>query len=194
MNTVRTRVPWPGAMPTRRAAAVGHAVRVASRATTSVGIAPSRKMDPSPARAGFSLLEVILATALLMSCGIVLAELANIGRGHARAAEQLAAAQLVCQSRLNAILCGAASVEDVEDQPLDELPGWLLSVDTRSVAVPGMVALRVTVAEEEDDQHQRPKQFSLVRWIRKPEGDRSSESSFVTEPWSESHPEEEPAP
>ena len=38
-------------------------------------------------------------------------------------------------------------------------------------------------------QHQRPKQFSLVRWIRKPEGDRSSESSFVTEPWSESHPE-----
>jgi hypothetical protein len=153
-----------------------------------------RKMDQSPTRAGFSLLEVILATALLMGCGIVLAELANIGREHARAAEQLAAAQLVCQSRLNAILCGAASVEDVEDQPLDELPGWLLSVDTRSVVVPGMVALRVTVAEEEDDQHRRSKQFSLIRWIRKPEGDRSSESSFVTEPWSESHPEEEPAP
>ena len=96
-----------------------------------MGIAPSRKMDPSPARAGFSLLEVILATALLMSCGIVLAELANIGRGHARAAEQLAAAQLVCQSRLNAILCGAASVDDVEDQPLDEFARLVAVGSTR---------------------------------------------------------------
>ena len=53
----------------------------------------------------------MLATSILLACLIVLGELASVGRRHARDAEQLTAAQLVCRSRLNEILAGAAPLE-----------------------------------------------------------------------------------
>lgn len=150
----------------------------------------------TPARDGFSLLEVLLATALLMGSAIVLAELANIGRAHARSAEELAAAQLICQTKLNEMLSGATAVDDIEDQRLAELPGWVLSVDTRSVELPDLVQLRVTVAEADDDDRprRRRKTFTLVRWIRKPGNESQGQSRFVTESWSDLHPEEGSSP
>ena len=61
----------------------------------------------SPARrSGFSLLEVIMATAILLGCLIVLGDLAAVGRRHARDAEDLTTAQWLCQTKLNEILAG----------------------------------------------------------------------------------------
>ncbi|MCX7427880.1 MAG: hypothetical protein NTW96_19910 [Planctomycetia bacterium] len=140
-----------------------------------------------PNRAAFSLLEVLLATSLLLACAVVLAELANIGRAHAKSADELASAQLACQTKLNEILCGATPAATVEKQPLEDMPGWLLSVEITSLEQPGLAALRVTVAEDvedlDDKDQQRGKAFSLVRWIRDPYG-QASGSGFLTEPWS----------
>jgi hypothetical protein len=140
-----------------------------------------------PNRAAFSLLEVLLATGLLLACAVVLAELANIGLAHARSADVLASAQLACQTRLNEILCGAAPAAAVEKQPIDDLPGWVLSVEVTSLEQAGLAALRVTAAEDieslDEEDQRRGREFSLVRWIRDPQG-QASGPAFLTEPWS----------
>src|SRR5262245_33078232 len=49
------------------------------------------------ARAGFSLMEVLMATSMLLASVIVLGELAGIGRRNASAARELATAEILCE-------------------------------------------------------------------------------------------------
>ncbi len=127
---------------------------------------------------GFTLLEVILSTAILLSSMIVLMELASIGGDHVTSAEEMAAAQRYCQTKLNEILAGAAPATTVEDELPTGMPGWICSVQIESPAQPGLPqglsALHVTVAEDVDGNQRADdetgKQFTLVHWIRDPLG------------------------
>ncbi len=122
-------------------------------------------------RRGFSLMEVLLATALLMGCVVVLSELANIGRQHIRKAEKTAAAELICQSALNEILIGAAPAETFERRPVEDPPGWVISLDVQPLEKrPGLAALEITVAEDLPED-KRAVEFSLKRWILDPAAD-----------------------
>ncbi len=121
----------------------------------------------SPCRKGFSLLEVLLATGILLGCLVVLSELANIGRIHASVAQDGGAAARICQSKLNEILAGLAPVAPVHEEPVDDSPGWWYSVEMEPVRQRGVVALRVTVRQDENSSD-RPVEFSLVRWVRDP--------------------------
>ncbi len=134
-----------------------------------------------PRRAGFSLLEVLLATAILLGCLIVLGQLAAVGRDHARSAEDLTTAQLLCQTKLNEVLAGVTPVRTVEQEPLEETPGWVYSIEVDSLGQPGLVSLRVTVSEDvgevESGSEERPAtQFTLTRWIRDPDRDADVDS------------------
>jgi len=149
-------------------------------------------MKPT-ARAGFSLMEVLMATSILLASVIVLGELAGIGRRHASASRELATAQILCENKLNEILSGAAPAVRVDGEPLDVQPGWMYSVeieplDAEQAAIaPGMVALKVTVEAEDTPRrrseidHQGTKQFSLVRWIREPARLSNGRSAAATE-------------
>lgn len=122
-----------------------------------------------PRRSGFSLLEVMLASGILLGCLVVLSELANIGRIHAIMAQDGSTAARICQSKINEILAGMSSASPVHEEPIDDAPGWLYSVEVDPVRQRGVVALRVTVKQEEQqDSGGRPVQFSLDRWIRDP--------------------------
>lgn len=133
----------------------------------------------SPCRAGFSLLEVLVATAILLGSAVVLFELAAIGTEHARSAEELAEAQWVCQAKLNEILSGLTPLQTVQDEPLEDQPGWAYSVEIEPIDEPGLPAdlavLRVTVSEEVEED-QPGMQFSLTRWIRDPHLEADTES------------------
>lgn len=69
-------------------------------------------------RGGFSLLEVILATAMLMGAAVVLSRLAGMGREQSQAAQTLDQAQRICERTLNELLLGARPLVLGEDQPL----------------------------------------------------------------------------
>jgi len=118
-------------------------------------------------RPGFSLLEVLLATAILAGSLVALSELAAIGRIHASMAEDGAAAVRICRSLMGEILAGIEPVASVREQAVEDEPGWLYSVEVEPVRRPGLVAIRVTVRQEEAETG-RPVEFSLVRWIRDP--------------------------
>ena len=130
------------------------------------------KQAKASQRAGFSLLEVILAMSILLASGIVLAELASLGAAHGRSAEDLTTAQWICQAKLNEILTGLAPLEPAEDTPVEDRPGWLFSLEIEPINRPGMpaqlAALRVTVSQDVEEG-QRARQFTLTRWISDPD-------------------------
>ena len=97
---------------------------------------------------GFTLLEVLIATAVLLACMIVLTDLAHVGKSHARDAEDLAAAQLICQTRLNEMLAGAKPIRATSQEYPPELPGWILSVEVEPLKKSGLVSVRIIVKED----------------------------------------------
>ena len=150
-------------------------------------------------RPGFSLLEVMLATTVLLGSVIVLSHIAFVGTAHMDSAQQYAAAQLVCQARMNEMLAAALPIEEVSNQPIPELPGWGMTVKVKSASQSGLLALQVTAAEqpaemglegsfqasgEVANESQQVvgagKQFTLVRWIAEPQGSETSSSTPST--------------
>ena len=133
-------------------------------------------------RRGFSLLEVLLATALLVGSLVVLSELASIGRIHASVTEDGTTALRICRNKMNEIQAGLEPVASVRQQTVDGEPGWVYSVETDSVrGRTGLVAVRVRVRQEEGELG-RPLEFSLVRWIRDPKLAAGSQASSGDKP------------
>ena len=127
-------------------------------------------------RAGFSLLEVLLAMSILLGSIIVLGELARQGRRNATAARDLTRAQLICQSKLNEIIIGVAPLEPVSQVEVEEAPGWLYSVELEPVDLPELDSLKVTVVQDLPGRKE-PVEFSLTRWVR-----QSDAQSNLTRP------------
>lgn len=73
-------------------------------------------------RRAFSLIEVIIATAILMGSALVLARLAGMGRDQSQKARLYSDAQQLCEQTLNELLLGMRPMELVEAMPLIPLP------------------------------------------------------------------------
>ena len=141
----------------------------------------------SARRAGFSLVELLLATSVLLGCIVVLAELAALGAKHVGDIEGLSTSQLICQSTLNEMLSSAAPVEAFQQRPVDGQPGWMVSAQIDTVEQSRVASLRVTawyedpVAEGLDSEVLHRHEFTLVRWIRDPY--RQDAANFETGPF-----------
>ena len=85
----------------------------------------SRRRRISGNPCGFSLLEVIIATAMLMGAAVVLSRLAGMGREQSQAAETLDTLQRLCEQTLNELLLGSRPLVASEDQPLVPLDSTL---------------------------------------------------------------------
>lgn len=131
-------------------------------------------------RHGFSLLEVLLATSILVGSAIVLLELVTIGSRHASAARNLSKSELICQTKLNEILSRAAPVEAVRPTPVENERPWVYWVELRPIGRDDLVALEVTAAYEPAPEKQSAR-FTLIRWVREPRSkaraDRQNASS-----------------
>ena len=147
----------------RRVRARTHAILLPEKTARACKHAPYRGTHAG--RAAFSLLEVLVATGILLGALIVLSDLAGIGGRRVRSAEALATAQRICQTKIHEVLAGLAEPEPVEDEPVADEPGWLYSIQTESLPQPGLIAVRVTVAQDLPEE-KRPQRFTLVRWVR----------------------------
>ena len=131
-------------------------------------------------RSGFSLLEVILATSILLACLVVLGELAVLGRGHADDAEELTTAQLICRTKLNEILAGVVPAHSADNQQVEEAPGWFYSVEVEPLGRYGLVSLRVAVSRDMDSlessaAEQAGEAFTLTRWMGRSDSENLSD-------------------
>lgn len=124
-------------------------------------------------RSGFTLLEVILALAILAGAIAVIGEISSLGLRSARIARDLTHAQLLCESKLAEIVAGLEPLEAQQGVPLGTVddstePDWLYSVELNSTPETGLVEVRVTVSKDQSSER-RPVSFSLVRWMLDPE-------------------------
>lgn len=128
------------------------------------------------ARGGFSLMEVMLATSIVLGSSIVLVELASIGRRQASTAYNLNIAQLLCQAKLDEIVAGVSTIKTGEEQELEDQPGWLYTVETMPMRRQHLVAIKVTVLQE-PQEYKKSVQFTLIRWLPDDSLDSTSTTS-----------------
>lgn len=134
-------------------------------------------------RPGFSLMEVLLATSILLACLLVLSQMATVGRQHAEDAESLTIAQLLCQAQLNEVLIGAQPLASRSLTAIPGMPGWTYEIDVQSLGQFDLASVRVTVAPEESDGpvRARGKRASLLRWMHAPDFASQSRSSLFSD-------------
>ena len=122
---------------------------------------------------GFSLLEVILALAILGGAIAVLGEAARLAMRNAEFTRDMARAQLLCESKLAEIVAGITPAEPIQRATFETAtdlsePAWLYSIETASLEEEGLLSVRVTVTRDLPAQR-HPVVFSLVRWIADPD-------------------------
>lgn len=78
----------------------------------------NQEISRSSSRSGFSLIEVILATAILMGSVVVLARLVGMGRDQASKAAIQTKSQQLCENTMNELLLGLRPLEPVDSEPL----------------------------------------------------------------------------
>ncbi len=139
-------------------------------------------------KAGFSLLEVILALAILAGSIAVLGESSRLALKNAQVARDLAHAQLLCESKLAEITTGITAAETVSNTAFDATttasldpsePAWMYSIETQPTDEEGLIAVRVTVTRNLPAE-KHPVTFSLVRWMPDPNATTSTGSGTST--------------
>lgn len=121
---------------------------------------------------GFSLLEVILALAILFVSVAIIGELMRFGLDNARAARDKTKAVLLCESLMNEIVAGITPAEPFVDVPINDIAGeeegfWTCSIDVQSIDGSALVAVTVVVRRT-DASNRPPIEVSLSRWIADP--------------------------
>jgi general secretion pathway protein I len=117
-------------------------------------------------RRALTLLEVVLALAILAGSFATLAQLVGLGMRAAGSSRELTTAQLLAESIMSEIAAGIVPAETLNRVPMDTHPGWLVSAVIDNSPHPGI--LRVTVIAERDIQTYRSASYQLSRWIRDP--------------------------
>jgi general secretion pathway protein I len=120
-------------------------------------------------RSAFSLLEVILALAILAGSLAALGEVMRMAGQAARLTESETQAQILAASLMDELASGARQLTAVSQSTLDSSsnPPWTYSIALEDTGYQQMVAVRVTI-EQQLDSRLQPARFELVRWMPNP--------------------------
>ncbi|MDY0166965.1 MAG: type II secretion system protein [Thermoguttaceae bacterium] len=131
-------------------------------------------------RRGLTLLEVILALAILAGAVAVLSQVSWSGLENARLAGEVIAAQLMAESIMAELTTGILPLQPVSDQPVehlsldwhevleasDDLGRWVATVEVSPAALDGLLHVAVTVRDATPTG--RAAESTLVRWRMDP--------------------------
>ena len=120
----------------------------------------SRAAGHSP-QDGFTLLEVLLATAILAVALTAVGQLASNGRRAALRAERESLAALFCASTLDRILSGAATVDEVNGTTHPD-GAWTITAIAVDGPTPTLSRLTVRV---ESSRAGAPASYELIRLV-----------------------------
>ncbi len=124
-------------------------------------------------RSGFSLLEILLALAIMGGSLAILSRIVETGTSAAIESRSLAQARLVCQSKLSEVLLDAASGIDPQaemDVPIASFDSSSTtplnySVEVAQGTMEGILVVRVSVTVQTPDGKGTLANYSLSRWI-----------------------------
>jgi general secretion pathway protein I len=110
-----------------------------------------RLRPASEQRPALSLLEVLVAVAVLLFAMIAIGRLISFGADRALDVQGQARATELCQSKLDQVLAGDISLSSQSDVPFDEDPDWHWSLTAEAGAVDGLWSVTVQVTRKRPD-------------------------------------------
>jgi general secretion pathway protein I len=127
------------------------------------------KRGGSPA-SGFTLLEIILALAILAGALTALGEVMRLADQSASLTEGESQAQILAASVMDELLSGARQLDTVSQATLvsDADPPWLYSIDTEPTNLDAIISVRVTI-EQQLNPRLQPARFDLTRYMPNPD-------------------------
>lgn len=148
--------------------------------STGMTFRPDRgRRRTGPRRRGMSLIEIMLATAMLLSSVMVLSRMAFLAQKHAHGAEDRSLSQTYCQNIMEEIRAGARPLQNVAPERLED-DVWIYMVKVEPVDEADLTAVAVTVDRLDDPESTPPKEdemrgYRLVRWLRGKETETASQ-------------------
>jgi general secretion pathway protein I len=97
-------------------------------------------------RSGLSLLEVLVALAILLFALVGLERLVSLGGDRAVDVQQQARGSQLCESKMAEVASGVVQLSSQGDTPFDEDPDWQWSLDCEQGNVQGLWTVTVTVS------------------------------------------------
>lgn len=125
---------------------------------------------------GFSLLEILLALAILGGSMAILSRIVDTGISAAQEARDLANARMICQAKLSEVILNSASGITPQTQPLTPVDSFdsqsttpfEFSVEVQPGQLGGILLIRVVVEAQNPDGGESLARYSLVRWMIDP--------------------------
>ncbi len=138
----------------------------------TAGLSSSAKRVPpgfhhlTSQRPAFTLLEVILALAILAGAVAMLGELITLSSRRASDAYAETRAQLLASSLMDEMITGYTKLEQQSKEPLDvnDSVDWVYSVSFDSTEIDSLTSVEVLV-EQDLERKYRPVKYRLVRWL-----------------------------
>jgi len=128
---------------------------------------------------GFTLLEVILALAILAGAVAAIGELVRVGVHNAEVARQLTRAEMLCESISDQIAGNAISATSASGVQCDDDPRFLYSVSVDQANQSGLLTVQVTVVRDLPAE-QHPVPFKITRWMIDPSIESQQMSTEAT--------------
>lgn len=132
--------------------------------------APDCPPKPRRRRGGLSLLEVLLAIAILGGAMVVISQLLNLGYRSAIEARLRTEAALLCDTKMAELAAGVIPLSGSTGEVIEENPNWNYSVSVENASQVGLLAVTVTVAQN-NAANQSPMSLSIVRLLPDPDYD-----------------------
>jgi len=130
----------------------------------------------STKRSGFSLLEILLALAILGGSLALLSRIVETGTSAAREARDLSVARILCQTKLSELLLDSMTGISPQSVPLGPLESFdsqsttpfSYSVEVQPAPLDGLLVIRVVVEAGDPNGGPPLARYSLTRWMVDP--------------------------
>ncbi|MCL2744075.1 MAG: type II secretion system GspH family protein [Planctomycetaceae bacterium] len=130
----------------------------------------------------YTLLEVVLATAVMAIGLVVVFGMMNSARKKATDASELADVQLQCQTLLNEELAKQTPIKPMAPRPLTGIPNWYAGLFIYPTANGEMYAVHIAAQKLSPiDGTPQSAPFHLIRWVSKHRAEIPQESNIMTE-------------
>jgi type II secretion system protein I len=119
---------------------------------------------------GFTLLEIILALAILAGSLAALGEVMRLADQNATMTRDESQAQILAATVMDEFVAGARQLMAIDRGQFEFVsePPWVYSVAIEPTAFDELIAVRVLV-EQDLDPRLQPARFQLVRWLPNPD-------------------------
>jgi type II secretion system protein I len=122
------------------------------------------------AHEGFTLLEIILALAILAGSLAALGEVMRLADQNAAGTRDETEAQIIASSVLDELIAGVLPLAAVSQSPVavESEPPWVYSIAIEQTGYVELVAVRVLV-EQQADARLQPARYEMLRWLPNPD-------------------------